>query len=289
MSTLPPNPTGWFVVAASADLPPGSVRDQTMFGRSFAVFRTASGKPSVLEATCPHLGAHLGDGTVEGETLRCPFHGFAFDTDGFCRKTAYGRPPRAARALSLPIREKNGVVMVWWDDAGRPPLWEVPEHDASGFNLPKFETHTFVGHPHDTTENSVDIGHFTVVHGFDGVHMTRPPQIDGPHMSVSYRFVHRLGPVAWDTEFTAHCWGLGYSFVEVYVPALRLPLRLYVFALPRADGEIELRLGAAAPDNGTLPGHVLGRVLRAGTRWMLRKDASQDIPIWSRRKRRVPP
>lgn len=53
-----------------------------------------------MDAYCPHLGAHLGiGGTVEGETLRCPFHAFRFDTGGVCVATGYGtKPPPTARA-----------------------------------------------------------------------------------------------------------------------------------------------------------------------------------------------
>ena len=48
------------------------------------------GVVGVLDAFCPHLGAHLGmGGTVEGNALRCPFHGWEFATSGACTAIPY--------------------------------------------------------------------------------------------------------------------------------------------------------------------------------------------------------
>jgi len=54
-------------------------------GEHFAVFRSQSGKVSVLDAYCPHMGGNLAvGGRVKGECLECPFHGWVFDNDGMC-------------------------------------------------------------------------------------------------------------------------------------------------------------------------------------------------------------
>ena len=66
-------------------LPPGGVLSLRYFGRELVLFRTESGEPRVLDAFCPHLGAHLGHGgKVQGESIRCPFHGWCFDGRGAC-------------------------------------------------------------------------------------------------------------------------------------------------------------------------------------------------------------
>ena len=69
-------PSGWFAVASSTELKPGTVLARRYFGQELILYRTASGEARLTEAYCPHLGAHLATGTVEGENLRCPFHGF---------------------------------------------------------------------------------------------------------------------------------------------------------------------------------------------------------------------
>ena len=87
-------PSGWYVVATSQEVTPGQVVRRRYFDRELAVYRTQSGELSVIDAHCPHMGAHLGKlGTVEGEVLRCGFHGFRYGLDGRCLATEYGSPP----------------------------------------------------------------------------------------------------------------------------------------------------------------------------------------------------
>ena len=58
---------------------------------TLAVFRGESGQSYIVDAYCPHLGANLGvGGTVDGECIACPFHGWTFrGDDGKCVKIAY--------------------------------------------------------------------------------------------------------------------------------------------------------------------------------------------------------
>src|SRR3546814_16083928 len=51
-------PRGWLMVAASVSVPtiPSEAR---FFGEDVVLYRGARGRPVMLEASCPHLGAHL--------------------------------------------------------------------------------------------------------------------------------------------------------------------------------------------------------------------------------------
>src|SRR5689334_508188 len=109
-----PSPTGWFCVATSAEVPRGAVRTITFMGEPRVLFRTASGAPGLADAYCPHLGAHLGQGVVEGETLRCPFHAFRFEPGGACVAAYGGKPPPRLRARTLPLREQHGLLLAWY-------------------------------------------------------------------------------------------------------------------------------------------------------------------------------
>src|SRR5437773_202151 len=95
---LPPFPTGWFQVAYSDELPAGTVTPLRYFGRDLVLFRGEDGAARVLDAHCPHLGAHLGyGGKVEGCAIRCPFHAWKFDGQGTCIEVPYASkiPPKA--------------------------------------------------------------------------------------------------------------------------------------------------------------------------------------------------
>src|SRR5690606_7988267 len=99
-------PFGWYPVAWSFELEKGGVLRRHYFSRELVVFRGESGEAFVLDAYCPHVGAHLGvGGRVEGETLRCPFHGWRFSGAGECVEIPYAkRTPGSARAFAFPVR-----------------------------------------------------------------------------------------------------------------------------------------------------------------------------------------
>ena len=54
-----PIPFGWYAVSLSHELEVGQVKPAEYFGREMVLFRTESGEAKVLDAYCPHLGAHL--------------------------------------------------------------------------------------------------------------------------------------------------------------------------------------------------------------------------------------
>jgi 3-ketosteroid 9alpha-monooxygenase subunit A len=161
---------GWFVVAFSDELKAGDVVPLRYFDHHQVLFRTESGQARVLDAFCPHLGAHLGHGgRVSGEAVVCPFHAWSFDGAGVCVDVPYAsKIPKRARVEPWEVRERNGMIFVWHDQAGASPSWEIPEiqgHDTeewSGWTWGLIEVKR---HPREIVENVVDVAHFTRVHG----------------------------------------------------------------------------------------------------------------------------
>jgi nitrite reductase/ring-hydroxylating ferredoxin subunit len=184
-------PTGWFVVAFSRDLKPGAVKAIRNFGRELVIFRTESGKAVVADPYCPHLGAHLGfGGAVEGETIRCPFHFWKFEAaGGRCIEVPFAPPPPKARINVWPTIERNDVIMVWHDLAGRAPLWEMPEfeptEDPSLADFALFEG--IRAHTQEILENGADWLHFYTVHATRRLFGQPEPYRTEPHvMAYSY-------------------------------------------------------------------------------------------------------
>ena len=163
-------PNGWFPVSDSHELEAGQVRAVRYFGRDLVVWRGEDGSAHVLDAYCPHLGAHLGvGGQVVGNTIRCPFHAWRFDGDGNCVEVPYAKkiPPRA-RCGTWTVCEKNGVVFVWHHSEGKPPTWEipdVPEWGSEEWSEPQRRQFTVRAHPQEMAENVVDDAHFKYLHG----------------------------------------------------------------------------------------------------------------------------
>lgn len=66
-------------VCAQSELPkPGDVREIIANGRALCV-ANINGEVCVLDGTCPHEGGPLGEGTVEGGRVVCPWHSYGFD------------------------------------------------------------------------------------------------------------------------------------------------------------------------------------------------------------------
>ena len=165
----PPLPVGWFSIARSHELECGAVLPVHAFERDLVLYRSESGVAVVHDAYCPHLGAHLGHGgTVAGESIRCPFHGFRFGTDGNCVEIPYcDEIPERTRLRTWPVCEVNGCVMVWYHPEEAAPGWPVPvieEFQSDTWTEPRLWEFTAPTHVHNLAENTCDPQHFHYVH-----------------------------------------------------------------------------------------------------------------------------
>jgi nitrite reductase (NADH) small subunit len=68
----------WHRVAAVSEIPVGSARELTAGGRVIALFNVG-GTLYALDGICPHAGGPLGEGTLQGPVITCPWHGWQFD------------------------------------------------------------------------------------------------------------------------------------------------------------------------------------------------------------------
>lgn len=290
---LRPFPRCWYALAFSHELARGQLLSRRLAGSEIVVFRTASGRAVALDAWCPHMGAHFGrtGARVEGESLRCAFHGFAFDGSGACTATGYGtKPPVKARAKAWPVREVNGLVMVY---AGDEPDYEIPALDWNGYTPLGWTARTFelASHPQTLTENSVDIGHLSWVHGYESVDVLEPLATDGARLTASYAMSRPAGVVGrlgrdLRAEFDIEAYGVGYSLVDVRVPAHKLHSRHFVLATPTDPGRLELRLAIRLQRRLPLP---LDRIIAAAVFRGFVKDASADFPMWEHTRYTHPP
>ncbi len=76
-------------------------------GTTLALFNIG-GKFHAIDNKCPHAGASLGDGAVEGTIVTCPLHASRFDvTTG-----AVLQPPAKRPVAAYPVRVQGGEVFV---------------------------------------------------------------------------------------------------------------------------------------------------------------------------------
>jgi nitrite reductase (NADH) small subunit len=68
----------WVPIAKLSDLPPGSCRTVEA-GQISVALCNVEGTIYALDNTCPHAGGPLGEGTLLGETIECPWHGWRYN------------------------------------------------------------------------------------------------------------------------------------------------------------------------------------------------------------------
>ena len=121
------HPDHWYAVAWSDELQVGKTLARRFAGDPIVLYRGNSGRVFALEDRCAHRQVPLHLGVVNGEELKCHYHGWAYDCSGKCVDVPYlgkDRLPNGVR--SYPAREVDGLIFVF---PGDPSLAEgrVPQ------------------------------------------------------------------------------------------------------------------------------------------------------------------
>lgn len=298
-------PNSWYVLAKSDNVKPGQILNLQLAGKNVVIFRTESGKICVSDAYCPHMGGHFGyGGKVEGENIKCPFHFFCFDTEGNCTETGYGTKPSPKLKLHVwPSEEKNGFILVYYHSQKQAPEWSVPAIDTDGWNPIITADIPLNSHPQEITENSVDVGHFTIVHGFQNVSTIKELTIEGHYLNTKYgmqrkgTLLNQAGHL--NMEIDIHVFGLGYSLVEVYIPEYDLHTRQFIFPVPLESDKLSLKAGMSVKKSKRLssfhpilkliPFNLLNKIISKQAFKGFFHDLSQDFKIWQYKAYVTPP
>ena len=308
MDELPAFPEGWYFVASRESILREKLIEKTWLGEEIVAWCDAAGRVCVADAVCPHLGSYLGPavgGQVCNGRLVCPFHGFEFDTTGQCVATPDAPAPRAAKLKVYETRELLGMIFAWWGIGGRPSQWDLPTEPTTGqewcelgFNILRFR-----GHPQETTENSVDLGHLRYVHGYDNVNPVGSVTMDGAYMKSCFDFrrVRKIARMSsmYDLSAVTHVYGLGYSFVEIHEKTIDMNARLWILATPIDRGLVEMVLVSQMREIrrprrfisglGFLPMKLRHRLMNRIWMSQQKRDVLQDVVIWERKRYRPTP
>ncbi len=156
------HPDHWYPLAWSREVRPGRALGVRFAGEPIVLVRQEDGGVFALEDRCAHRQVPLHKGVVDGEAIRCCYHGWAYDRTGRCTDVPYlgkGRLPNGVRAY--PCREAEGLVFVFPGDAclaesrPLPALGSVsdPAYKTRRFGKPIGCHYTFMH------ENLMDMNH----------------------------------------------------------------------------------------------------------------------------------
>src|SRR5581483_10399152 len=155
----------WHPVYRSQDLAAGRAVPLQILGERFTLYRGEGGAAHIVAFRCAHRGTQLSTGWVEGDCLRCLYHGWKYDHTGQCVEQPGEDEGFAGkvRIRSYPAEEYLGLVFAYFGEGAPPPLTHHPDFEGPGIldlETPELWPCNFF----NRVDNACDIGHVAFTH-----------------------------------------------------------------------------------------------------------------------------
>ena len=116
----------WYVAAWARDVG-RALLARTICEEPVVLYRREDGSVVALEDVCPHRLLPLSMGVIEGDALRCGYHGLLLDSAGQCLEMPGAAPKNSAVCVTAyPVVERYNFVWVWIGDPARADLDLLP-------------------------------------------------------------------------------------------------------------------------------------------------------------------
>jgi len=113
----------WYGAGFSHQLVAGQLHPVEIIGEPVVLWRDTGGRAIAFEDRCAHRLAPLSMGRLEGDALRCLYHGVLFDATGQgVQVPGQPKPSEGMRVRRYPVHEQEGWLWVWM---GEPALADV--------------------------------------------------------------------------------------------------------------------------------------------------------------------
>jgi phenylpropionate dioxygenase-like ring-hydroxylating dioxygenase large terminal subunit len=157
----------WYVAAWSHEVPVGKLHGLTIIGQPILVFRKQDGSLAAMADQCCHRHAPLSRGRLEGDDVRCMYHGLKFNTEGRCIEIP-GQSDISDRfcVRTYAVRESDGWIWVWMDTQQTADVALIPS--ATGPDDPRYHMRSgFLDYQANylmVNDNLTDFSHIAFVH-----------------------------------------------------------------------------------------------------------------------------
>jgi len=119
----------WYCAAFAHELKEKPLA-RTFLNEPVVIYRKADGAPVAFTDRCCHRRAPLSAGKVEGDNLRCGYHGLLYEPSGkVIWAPGQDRLPAGAQVRAYPIVEKHGWVWIWMGDPALAATTPAPAYD----------------------------------------------------------------------------------------------------------------------------------------------------------------
>lgn len=263
------HPDFWVPVARSHQLKTGKTLSVSFAGQPIVLARSAAGKVFALEDRCAHRQVPLSEGLVCGETVKCGYHGWAYDASGRCIDVPYlGKGQTLPNGVSAyPCREAYGLLFVFPGDPAKTegrfpavPTWSDPAYKTRVLDR-EVRCHYSFMH-----ENLMDMNHqFLHRSLMGGIRATLLALERGPDwVETVYTFSRVSGAQSWGEKFMIQGSAGGTRLREHDVMVIRTQYPYQTLRFVRRDQEkpaLDLWLSYAPVDAAQRVNHSLGLMM----------------------------
>ena len=156
----------WYVAGWDYELKAGEPIARSLINEPIVLYRGADGVVALADRCC-HKLAPLSLGRIEGDDLRCMYHGLKFNRSGACIEIpGQDMIPATARVRSYPVVEKHSWIWVWMGDPAKADEALIPS--AVGLQDPDWTLRSgqmdYAANYLLINDNLTDFTHLSYVH-----------------------------------------------------------------------------------------------------------------------------
>jgi 5,5'-dehydrodivanillate O-demethylase len=155
----------WHPIHRAEELRAGQAKPIEIMSEHFTLYRGKTGMPHVVDFRCPHRGTQLSAGWIEGDSIRCMYHGWLFNQSGQCTDQPAEEKSFAGkiRIRSYPTREYLGLIFAYFGEGAAPPFPVYPHMEEDGV-LEVLSTEVWPCNFFQRIDNNGDTYHVPFVH-----------------------------------------------------------------------------------------------------------------------------
>ena len=172
----------WHPVAVSKDVEPGKAIPIRIMGEDLTLYRGETGTPHIVAQRCAHRSTVLHIGWVEGDCIRCRYHGWKYDGEGQCVEMPAEDPsfPPKVKILHYPAVDYGLLVFAYMGEGDPPGIPHMSELDRD-YGVLWASSMVWPCGWFQRMDNAVDPVHINFVHrnsGFGDMLSTAVPDIE---------------------------------------------------------------------------------------------------------------
>lgn len=192
----------WYVAGRSDEFD-RNPKSRTLLDLSIVFYRTEAGELNAMQNRCLHRAFPLSKGSMEGDNIKCGYHGACYNTQGeIVRIPGQTTPPPKKKLRKYPVKEVGQFVLIWMGE-GTADMSKFPTPSISHYEDPNYRTIDGYYHIKGSylfmQENLHDLNHVPILHAESFniderfLDLTPPLEETETERGVSARRVHVYG------------------------------------------------------------------------------------------------